>query len=281
MKKLVTLIYPFAEVEKIITYSISLAKALSLELEFIHTVEYDKMKWNAELNTYATVGTEPIILHSEILEERTRTLQTLLSAHHSKLHYAAEYNLTLTGGPVSKAVDELSAREDIEMVLIPNSYEELKSFSIADIVDKLDKPVLVFPLDATYRGIKTIVYATDFNENDIEVLKQLAVVAKTLEASITLCHIIKKEDYDVELKMSGFQELLRRKIDFVPIQILDEKAGNVTKGIKQFSKKYHADLIVLLKEEKNFLQSIFGHSTTKAMLKDIDIPLLIYREQKN
>jgi nucleotide-binding universal stress UspA family protein len=78
--------------------------------------------------------------------------------------------------------------------------------------------------------------------------------------------------------MSGFQELLRRKIDFVPIQILEEQAKNVSKGIKQFSKKYHADLIVLLKEDKNFLQSIFGHSTTKAMLKDIDIPILIYQE---
>lgn len=278
MKKLVALIYPFSEVEKIIDYSISLAKSLELELEFIHTVEHDNMVWNQELNTYATVGIEPVILHSEILEERTRSLKDLLQARHVYLNHTAEYNLSVTGGPVSTAVDNLSARADVEMVLIPNTNEDLKSFSIADLADKIDKPVLAFPLNTAYRGIKTIVYATDFNEHDIETLKELAMVAKRLEASITLCHIIKSEDYDVELKMSGFQELLRRKIDFVPIQILEEQAKNVSKGIKQFSKKYHADLIVLLKEDKNFLQSIFGHSTTKAMLKDIDIPILIYQE---
>jgi nucleotide-binding universal stress UspA family protein len=139
--------------------------------------------------------------------------------------------------------------------------------------------VLVFPVNQNYRPFKTMVYATDFHDEDIVVLKHLIGLAEPLEANITVFHISRnRKTYEEELKKAGMEELINQKIMFREIPVVSEQAGNVTEGIKEFSKRNYADLIVLMREDKNFFQRVFGRSTTKELLRETDIPVLVYHQ---
>lgn len=283
MKKMIVFIYPFEKIERIVDYAFRFARDINAELEFVHAVEAGPAEYDPALDkqvpdsmaTATTIGA----IQEEMMAERQRVLQKTIGIKKASVGLTVPLSWSVTAGTHLLLNDEISERNDVDLILVPTAPDELYDVTAPDVAANNRHPVLVFPVNQDYRPFKTIVYATDFHDEDIVVLKHLIGLTEPLEANITVFHISHhRKTYEEELKKAGMEELINRKIMFREIPVVSEQAGNVTEGIKEFSKRNYADLIVLMREDKNFFQRVFGRSTTKELLRDTDIPVLVYHQ---
>ncbi|QGY42285.1 hypothetical protein GM418_01015 [Maribellus comscasis] len=279
MKKIVSIIYSFENVEKIADYSIKLARDLNRELEFLHATESENIHWDPTLTKYNSLSNVAESENNLLVKERERILQKLLHVKKVSLDYDYPVHFTVVPGSVSVVVKMLCERDDVEMVIAPFTTKNKMDVVVAEMIDDLDLPVYTFPLDEEYHKIKSIVYASDYQKQDVKVLKRIARLAKKFTASVTVFHVLKLNEFDAELKKNGLQEMVNKKIDLNDMKVEQEKAGSPAKGIRRFTQKSYADLVVLLKQNKNFFKEIFGRSTTREILNDIDTPVLIYHQK--
>lgn len=280
MKKILVFTYPFDRVERIVDYAVRLARDVGLPLEFIHVVEEPQIPAVDPVATdFTTTGIAANKLSNDFVENRSRMLEKVLSIKKASMEFSVSYSFKVVQGSIEALVADIEDRDDIEMVLVPNSDEVGSGHPVAELVEGVNKPVFAFPLDEEYRGFHNIVYATDFNEADLPVLKRTARFARRFMASITVLHVNKQKKYEESLKVEGFQKKLKNTQELRNIVVAESKSDKIVKGIKDFSRRNYADLVVLLHENRNFWQDIFGSSTTKDLVKNSSVPLLIYHEK--
>jgi nucleotide-binding universal stress UspA family protein len=80
---------------------------------------------------------------------------------------------------------------------------------------------------------------------------------------------------------SGFENIVKQKTEYDRITfetIIDNEDKETGEYINEFAIKKNADLIVLLKENKNFMDRIFKSGSTRKVLKRANLPVLIYHE---
>lgn len=280
MKKILVFTYPFDRVERIVDYAVRLARDVGLPLEFIHVVEEPQIPAVDPVATdFTTTGIVANKLSNDFVENRSRMLEKVLGIKKASMEFSVSYSFKVVPGSIEALIADIENRQDIEMVLVPNSDEVGSGHPVAELVEGVNKPVFAFPLDEEYRGFHNIVYATDFNEADLPVLKRTARFARRFMASITVLHVNKQKKYEESLKVEGFQKKLKNTQELRNIVVAESKSDKIVKGIKDFSRRNYADLVVLLHENRNFWQEIFGSSTTKDLVKNSSVPLLIYHEK--
>ncbi|MCM4173907.1 universal stress protein [Arenibacter sp. TNZ] len=145
--------------------------------------------------------------------------------------------------------------------------------------EKVPCPLLIIPNTIKENPIKTILYATDFEEADILALKKLVPWAKTLGAKIHIVHISTEKEYSGKEQMEWFKEMLQKEVDDTSINFALIFSDKIQDKLKVHANIIGADLLVLLeREEKGFFQKIFHKSLVAKMEEHIAIPLLSYNE---
>lgn len=278
MKKIISIIYSFEELERIADYAIKLARDLNRELEFLHAVESKNIDLDSKATKNNSVNNVSEDEDEVLLRERERVLQKLLHVKKVSLDYDFSIGFTVVPGSVAVLTKMLSERDDINMVVVPYSTKYKLDTVVSKLIDDVELPIFTFPVEEEYHKIRTIVYASDYQEQDIKVLKRIAGIAKKVAASVTVFHTLKSKEFDAELKKYGLAEMVREKIDLNDIRVEQEKAGSSTTGIRRFTQKSYADLVVMFKKNKGFFKEIFGRSTIKEILQEIDTPVLIYHQ---
>ena len=134
--------------------------------------------------------------------------------------------------------------------------------------------------EAKYQGFKRIVYATDLAEKDLEVINELAEMARMFESEIEVIHVAEDEEFENSEKVAKFKELLREKISYANLnfEILISKSVQ-DRLISYIETNYIAMISMLEKENKNILQKWFQGDLVKQMTFNIKIPLLSFNEK--
>ncbi|MGI9552353.1 MAG: universal stress protein [Aurantibacter sp.] len=147
------------------------------------------------------------------------------------------------------------------------------------LIDKAPCPVLAIPDDASDRPIKTIVYATDFEEEDVYAIRKLAELAEQFEAEIKIVHISTKQEYGGEMQMEWFREMLEQKVTY---KLMDFKlllSENIFESLLMYLLEVNADLMVMLeREQKGVLKKLFHRDLVKKMENYAQVPLLSFRK---
>ncbi len=281
MKKILVFTYPFDQLERIVDYAVRFARDMNLPLEFVHVVEEPGIPVtpvDPVVGDFSPVGVNTDTVPNDYVENRSRILQKVLSIKNASMEFPISYSFKVVPGSLEALVSDIESRDDIEMVLVPNSEDSTTNRPVTEMIEGINKPVFAFPLEKEYHPIRKIVYATDFNEHDVSILKKTASLARHFMAKITVFHVNKKKKYEEILKTDGLQDKLAESPELRNIEVTVSKSDKIVSGIKEFSRRNYADLVVLLRENKNFWQELFGNSTTKELVKEARVPVLIYHE---
>lgn len=145
--------------------------------------------------------------------------------------------------------------------------------------EKVPCPLLIVPNNIADRPLKTILYATDFEEADILALKKLVPMAQLLAAKIHVVHISPEKEYAGKEQMEWFRDMLKQVVDDTDMEFELIFSDNIQDKLKVHAQAIGANLLVLLeREEKGFFQKIFHISLVAKMEEHINIPLLSYNE---
>ncbi|MBA6151404.1 universal stress protein [Gelidibacter maritimus] len=183
------------------------------------------------------------------------------------------------------AVDGIiSKAEELQSLLIitgMNSTSTLRRLIMGStargLVEKAPYPVLTIPEDSTYTPIKTIVYASDFQQEDLDALCKLATIAKPLEAKIKVVHICPSEKTVFDVEQTERKEKIDKhvKYDNVALEIL--YSDDIFNELKTYYKKTNADIIGMLERENTSLAAdLFYRNLLKKMKSYGKIPIMSF-----
>jgi nucleotide-binding universal stress UspA family protein len=209
-------------------YAISLSEKLNASLFVIHVFDYP------------TVFTKELKEPYENLEEKT------FKIHHDKL---AEFCKNNCDGDIDKldisfdvienksivnGIIEKANNLNADLIITGTKSEKLlKELILGNtakhLIEKAPCPILTIPNGKKQEKIDTIVYASDFEENDIRAIFDLLNLVRPFNPTIKIVHISTKEDYKGDEQMNWFMDLLKERIVYDKIDaeiIFDEDIFN-------------------------------------------------------
>ncbi|QGY42306.1 hypothetical protein GM418_01125 [Maribellus comscasis] len=274
MKNIIVYLSPLEKGFDIVNYSVQVAERLGLNIHYVYNVDPEVVESLREDNNISKEE-----LEQKIIEEKKIEIGKLVESQNwNEKDITAVYSVY--SGAFDKMFKTIASRNHCELVLFPVSEagKQLHIKSIFQILDIMKLPVWCFPVGTEFRQIKTIVYASDYKKQDIDTIKALSAFATHFKAKINILHVFKGEKFKQQLIDSGLKELIGKKIAYQNIEVHSKKKNSITKGITDFSKAAFADLLVLLKRDKNIFRNLFAKGTIVKMLKKNELPILIYKK---
>jgi len=289
MKTNLLLLDSYKNMENLIHFGFSFSHKFKRKLKIIYVFDFNWMKdtYMVGSGTAGIASTSILAVEKnaqkeyDVAETKVREIVAEYLKKNS-FHFPVEVNVTKNNR--LNVINE-ALKEDKElMVLISNhqSYAEKSGglISYPNIIDHVDSPVMVVPEDTRHAVLNNVVYATDFNPEDIRSISHLSGIFKnSKDAHITILHNENKHSFDEKLKWTGFKNIVQTEVDDNRIDFVLKTRKDLLGGIEEFSEENDPDLVVLMKEKKGFLEDIFTTNKTKSVLTHFNKPILVYHEK--
>ena len=261
-----------------VKYALDLAAGLKADLHLL----YVQNPANYPLGVPGLTGEASVQIEANLLNLAGEAKKII--ARHVEEHSTGEVSVKISAmtGFIKPFIEELIDDGKIGMVLMESMDHAgfwMHDSTNMDIIRNVSCPVWVVPQKSAYHPFRKILYATDYLEEDIPTLKKLIALAGPFSSEITALHITESDDFEIRIRRAGFQEMVRTKTayDQVSVKSLVEKSGeDVGQLINDYASLIHADLIVVLKENRRFLERLFKSSVTREIIEKAKMPVLVY-----
>ncbi len=180
-------------------------------------------------------------------------------------------------GAFTLPLDELLDDDEIILLVMANHHKGFTTLITGNhtrqILDKTTLPVLIVPEQVHFNSIQKIVFATDLNTGDLEVINSLTGIAWPFCAEITLAHICPLGSVHL---VNAFLQEVGNKINYPNIYYRNVCKRQVRNGLKELEKDTDADMLVMVHRNKSFIGQIWNGSYTQKTAANVQIPLLVY-----
>ena len=141
------------------------------------------------------------------------------------------------------------------------------------VVSKIHTPVYLVPRYASFKKIETVLVASDYNPENAETIKLIKKWNQEHKAFIKFLHVSRKTDdeFDRDLIVDKLFEDSEPEFGF-EISMIHDK--NVSHSILSTAYNSKADLMIVLPENKSFIQSLLFRSLSKDLILKSSIPIL-------
>jgi nucleotide-binding universal stress UspA family protein len=286
MKDLLVHVSSPARSQLFMTYAAYLARDLGLSVKYlyIHSPGGPPMGMPASLNATTAVTRKEI---DEDVEKAKHHLELQINKLNASDPDLPLLDYRIEVGYPPKVIHAYCSGKMIDTVMLAGAKE--RSFFTddaytVDIIRKLPCPVWVIPEGITYKSFSEILYATDYNQEDIPNLKILAKFASKFPASITAVHILKNNGFEEKVKVGGFADRIKKETgyDMISHKVLPEKTGEpLVEEIHNFALLIDADLVVLLRENRGFIDRLMHGSRSEKIARKTQLPVLIFNEARS
>lgn len=184
-------------------------------------------------------------------------------------------------GFASDIIDEMSEEHDFVIMGTRKEHNWLERFfgTVSSAAMRLSGcPVLVISEEDTFRPIQNIVYATNFDDDDLGAMVDITELAFALKANVHLVHVEVDDNIDFEAVREKVEEMDLRddvKVEFASITV---KSKSVRSGLEKYAEENAIDLIVMLKKRRSLFERLFRKSQTRDLSQQSKAPVLVLHE---
>ena len=259
--------------KKALQYATLLAKAYEAKIYLIHTY----LPYFVEPGIYADS-----LMMQEALNEQYESMNAKFGPLVKELEEAGiEHETLLELNDVTSGIFDAIAEHEIDFLVIGRTgsggfINKLIGSNAAHITAKASIPVLAIPQQLENVGIKQILYATQLEYEECDVLAEVFALAQKLGAKVNLVKVEASFEPDIQADKQFIDQIKGTfvKEDF---EITKVTASNVTEGILKTAKSQGADLIVLAAHHRNFLSQIIDPSKSKQVIISSPLPVLTFQ----
>jgi nucleotide-binding universal stress UspA family protein len=192
-----------------------------------------------------------------------------------------EFRLAL-GPPVEEIRQQVESwQPDLLVMGMRGSNKLLQKWlgsTTTGVMQRIAIPLLVVPEGTKFEPVRRLVYASDYEAEDVEVIDRLLDFAQRRQAHIHCVHVQTQEKAEAEtrmreqwLKQAYAFEMQRSHLQFDSLS--HEEVGE---GLRQYLSQHHAQLLVMLTHRRGWLGSWLMGSETKKMAQRSPVPLWIF-----
>lgn len=259
--------------EKALQYAILLAKAYKAKIYVIHT--------------YLPYYIEPgIYSETMILEEPLNEQYEIAKARFAPLvkeikEAGLAYETILELNDVTSGIFDAVEKYAIDLLVIGRTgsggfLNKLIGTNAAHITAKSKIPVLAIPQQVEEVSVKQILYATQLEFDENEILAEVFAIANKLGANVNLVKVNASFEPDIQSDQQ-FIDQIKETFIKEKFEIVTVNANSVTEGILALAKVQEANLIVLAAHHRNFLTQIIDPSKSKQVIISSPLPVLTFQ----
>ncbi len=160
--------------------------------------------------------------------------------------------------------------------------ELVQGSTTKQLIERAPCPVLAIPSNVVYKPLETIVYASDFEEEDIFAIRKLITLAASFQALVKVVHVSAKKEDDGEGHLEWFKEMLAQKVSYERLGYELLFSDAIFESLNSYIEEINADLLVMLEREKRGLSRKWFHRDLVKRMESLGkIPLLSFRENNH
>lgn len=281
MKTLLVLVRNPAASEWYIDYAVGLARDLHLKIHLFYVENpASHMLAGPRLSGAALEQLQHKLKEKALLARDSLTSQVNEMLQKREEQVVVEVSSTI-GNQVS-LINQMVEEDKAQMVMLASEGPGTSGFKhpfIDELSRNVNCPVWIIPENTRYRSIDSIIYATDYQEEDITTLKEVIDLTHFVSPEITALHITSNPDFELRIKNAGFQKVVKNKTGYDDLTVkalVERNGGGIPEMIGEFATQVRPKLIVVLKDNKQFFERIFNQSTSNKIIHDTGYPVLVY-----
>jgi nucleotide-binding universal stress UspA family protein len=256
-------------------YAYNIAKKIGAELVVVH------LYWPPYVESTYPVD----MIQSIITEKEKDVLKHLKAATQAPLADKESVKIRYVIQPGSEhSIVDVAAENEADLIVMGThgsgkALDKVWGTNTANVIKEATCPVLAIPIGATYEGIESIAYATDFEKKDTELLIQLTLIATAIGAQVHCVHINQADAPYEDKKETAFRTLFEENFADLPVSYSVWSANEVEDGLETFCRINKISILAMLTRKKNLWEKVFGGvSITKSMTMQTKLPLLAFQK---
>ena len=244
-----------------------------------------------------TLGAELLLLHNSQTKDLTFTQQSrsiqklrtfsnrILKEEHKPNENMVSFECLVRPGYLRECVVEIVQEYAVDLVLMETCVlhqqeEQNDPDNAAAIMELVNCPVMVVPCTVTFKKLENLVFATDFTDQDEQVLKRIAAFAEQASANLTLVQVYTKAERQ---QLSAYKEAMKnieKQLSGlnVTLKLLEEE--DTLEGISDFAEISAASMLILATQDSYLLKRLFSSNYVKTMAYHTCNPILTFRQVK-
>lgn len=268
-----------------LNYAVDLASQTNAQVTVFHTFQ---------MAIAAPLGKEegPSLTYKQAVtnkekEEISTKIEGLLASTYTDKYYLGtnkqiQFEIIVRSGEFEETMKDHVANKPYNLIVMGTEgafgWDDVFGGShTSHIVKGIQANILVVPIEASYRSIKHIVYASNFDQFDEVALTELQGFNSFFDAKITCLHISNQVD-QVEKDQQQLQALERKFThSTAPIDFALVTDDQVEDALFNYARKTKADLLTVIPQEHGILGSLFHDSLTNSMAMHTDLALLVIK----
>ena len=261
-------------------YAFNLSEKLNASLFVIHVFDYPTVFSKELAEPYQNLEEKSYKTHyQKLVDFCTKNYEGDIDK--LDLSFDAIEDKSIVKGIIKKA-NNLSADLIITGTKSEKVLKELLLGNTAkQLIEKAPCHILTIPKEQNSLEIDTIVYASDFEENDISAIYDLVKIAKPFNATMKIVHISLKEDDVYRNKMVWFRKLLNEKVTYDKIDTEIIYSEDVFEALKSYLNEKNADMVSMLeRSSKGIMKMLFHTDLVKKMETLGNVPLMSFNEDQ-
>lgn len=189
-------------------------------------------------------------------------------------------------GPLEQQLVTYADRNGYQLVVmgtagVKDIYEQYRGSHTAKTVDRAHCPVVCVPEKVQYQPLKKVMYATDYQEEDMDILKEVVAFVTPFASQLEILHIVHDQSLLDKAVHQDFVERVRQTIDYEPLhfsqKVYEEDALH---GIDHYAIEEEADLVVLMHKHRNFLERLLEDDATHRLSYFATYPVMVFQGKK-
>jgi nucleotide-binding universal stress UspA family protein len=260
----------FSNISKMaLSAAAKIAAKANAELHLIHAVHVPVIDPYTPAETINTIREEEERSAREELSKLVLSYTEVVPKIHVKMGFA---------------VDEIvlfAEENNIDLIVMGTTgsaglEEALIGSNASGVVDKAKVLVLCIPDELKTFEAGDIVYASDLEDNDAEVINKMLEFATVFGSNFHVLHV---RPNDLPTDGPGAEETFRTIVgttSYPSISFHEVKNEDVKEAIEQFIQKTPCDILAMAIHHRGFFGKLFHSSLTKKMVNHSHLPVLTY-----
>lgn len=255
-----------------LNYAIEFAKNLSADLLLLHVAQLPVMNSEFGLTSYSIPNNNAD--NKALLEE----LAAKIKQEHSTIT-----NITCYAeiGNANDVIVEYNKNYDITFTVMGISghgNKLMKAFlgsTAVNVSKETMTPLIIVPPNASYKKIKNIAFACDYDEH-IESntsLLQVKALNSILGATLNVLHFVPK-NHNLNFKELHVDSSVEHSLESVTHKTFIITDNDVSEGLLEFVKYHDIDAIIIEPNKHSFFHTLFYPSITNEVAFNSPVPVI-------
>lgn len=257
-------------------YAKSLADDLGFSLKVVHI-------YTGSLNSNGPLILSPGKTRKEALDEHLEEFIQKLDGSKNEGTVISKTIIeteTMLAMSISYKLLNLTKNEEIAMVVMGTTgagdiVNKLLGSISSEVAQKAHCPVVLVPDGQKYQSFKSVLYASNYESADEELIQQVIDFGNIFRASMHFVHVDENDNYE-NVEDTIFYKLFEKGDPAFSFNIVNLKDVPVMEGLNQYASENNIDLLVLVNRQRTFFDNLFRLSLTKRMVENTNLPLMVF-----